>query len=91
MLVLGDELAGMASRIAAGMAVDEDALGVEVVRRSAKTGSYLGDEHTLQHVRTEMWLPTLFRRTSLSSWSESGSEAIGERIRKKLMGLLNEG
>ncbi len=91
MLVLSDELAGMACQIAAGTVVNEDTLAVDVTRRAAKTGSYLSDAHTLQHVRTEMWIPSLFQRTSLHSWHESGAKTMGERIREKLMALLDEG
>ena len=88
MLVLSDELAGMACRIAAGTTVSEDTLGGDVIRRAAKTGSYLSDEHTVKHVRTEMWLPALFQRTSLDSWRESGSKQIRQRIREKLTDVL---
>jgi len=90
MLVLCDELAGMSCRIAAGTTVTEGTLGVDVIRRAAKTGSYLSDEHTLKHVRTEMWLPALFQRASWESWRESGSKKMCERIREKLMALLGE-
>lgn len=90
MLVLSDELAGMACRIAVGTTVNEDTLGVDVIRRAAKTGLYLHDEHTVKHVRTEMWLPALFQRTSLYSWRKSESKKMGERIREKLMVLLDE-
>ncbi len=91
MLVLSDELAGMACQIAAGSVVNADTLAVDVTRRAAKTGSYLSDAHTLKHVRTEMWIPSLFQRTSLHSWHESGAKTMGARIREKLRALLNEG
>jgi trimethylamine--corrinoid protein Co-methyltransferase len=87
MLVLCDELAGMVRRIAAGTVVNEETLAVDVTRRAANRNSYLSDEHTLKHVRTEMWIPALFQRINLSSWHKIGSKAVGERIREKLMTL----
>ncbi len=89
MLVLCDELAGMAKTFAAGIEVNEDTLAVEVTRRAYRDHSFLVDEHTLSHVRTAMWMPTLFRRVSLEEWSNSGTEEMQKRVREKLMDLLN--
>ena len=90
MLVLCEELAGMACRIAAGTKVNEDTLAFDAIRRSAKTSHYLTDEHTLHHVRDEMWMPSVFRRITLDRWVESGSKTARERIREKLRSLLDE-
>ncbi|TET80416.1 MAG: hypothetical protein E3J37_11375 [Anaerolineales bacterium] len=89
MLVLGDELAGMARRLTDGIVVDEETLGVEVTRRAYKDHSFLTDKHTLSHVRAAMWAPSLFQRTSLKEWGSSGSKTVQERIREKLMDLLH--
>ncbi len=88
MLVLCDELAGMAKSFAAGIQVNEDTLALDVTRRACKDRSFLMDKHTLSHVRTAMWGPTLFRRVSLEEWGSSGSEKMQKRVREKLMDLL---
>jgi trimethylamine--corrinoid protein Co-methyltransferase len=89
MLVLCDELAGMASRIAAGMTVNEETLAFEVIKRAGKTGSFISEDHTLTHTRTEMWHPSLFQRTTLPQWVESGANSIHKRINEKLKNLLD--
>lgn len=88
MLVLCDELAGMAKSFAAGIQVDEDTLALDATRRAYRDHSFLMDEHTLSHVRTAMWGPTLFRLVSLEDWRSSGSEKMQERVRERLMDLL---
>jgi trimethylamine---corrinoid protein Co-methyltransferase len=88
MLVLCDELAGIARRVAAGVPIDEDTLAVDVVKRASKTGSFLQDDHTLDHVRAETWVPSIFCKTDLSSWCSSGSKIMTEVIREKLNTLL---
>ena len=90
MLVLCDELAGMASRIAAGMRVDEEHLAFDVIKKAGKTGSFMAEEHTLNHVRNEMWIPSLIQRIASPKWIESGSKPMQERIREKLKNLLDE-
>jgi len=90
MLVLCDELAGMASRIAAGIIVDEEHLAFDVIKKAGKTGSFIVEDHTLNHVRTEMWIPSLIQRMTLTKWTDSGTKSMQERIRDKLKILLNE-
>ncbi len=89
MLVLADELAGGVKRLAAGIQVSDESLGVEVTRRAAKDHSFIMDEHTIQHMSRAMWEPKLFRRTSLESWAGSGSAPLQKRIREKLGDLLD--
>ena len=88
MLVLCDELAGMASRIAAGIMVNDEALAFDVINRAGKTGSFIAEDHTLAHARTEMWVPSLFQRITLPQWAESGAIPMAQRIKEKLRELL---
>lgn len=88
MLVLSDELAGGVRRMAAGIQVSDESLGVEVTRRAAKDHSFIMDEHTIAHMSQAMWEPKLFRRTSLEGWADSGSAPLQRRIREKLEDLL---
>ena len=90
MLILCDELAGAARRVAAGVSVNQDTLALDVVERGAKSGSYLQDDHTLNHVRTESWTPSLFGQTDLDTWRESDASEIRVRIHEKLRELLDE-
>jgi len=88
MLVLCDELAGMARRFAAGIAVEEETLAVEVTRRAYKDRSFLMDEHTFKHMRTAIRKPSLFKRTSMEEWKGSGTDSVQKRTRERLMDLL---
>lgn len=88
MLVLCDELAGLAKRFAAGVRVDEETLGWEVIRRSYRDHSFLSDKHTVDHVRTAMWYPALCQRGPVEEWMAAGSVGMGERVREKLGSLL---
>jgi trimethylamine--corrinoid protein Co-methyltransferase len=88
MLVLDDELAGGVRRMAAGIEVSEESMGLEVTRRAAKDHSFIMDEHTIRHMSRAMWEPKLLRRTSLEGWAGSGSAPLQKRIREKLEELL---
>ncbi len=88
MLVLCDELAGMVNKFAAGVAVDEDAIALEVIKRAAADNAFLTDPHTYARYETEMWIPGLFERSDVSLWLESGSTPMRQRIKDKLHELL---
>ncbi len=88
MLVLADELAGMASRFAAGIQVDEASLAVDVVARAAGDNSFLTDEHTHGRYLNEMWLPSLFGRSDVDMWHEAGAETLQDRLRARLDDIL---
>lgn len=88
MLVLSDEIAQMADRLIRGVKVDEDTLAIDVIKRAHESTSFLADLHTLEHVRTEMWLPAFFQRTSLDAWQESSDKHVGARIKERLNRLL---
>ena len=88
MLVLCDELAGMACKLAGGIAVDEASLAVDVVKRAAAENAFLSDSHTYDRYLNEMWMPGLFERSDISIWLESGSTPMRARIKEKLQDLL---
>jgi trimethylamine--corrinoid protein Co-methyltransferase len=90
MLILGEELGGMAIRIASGVEVDQEAIALDVIKRSAKTKSFLADDHTLRHVRSAVWVPSLWDRMDLTSWLDTGAPSIQSRIHEKLKEILDE-
>jgi trimethylamine--corrinoid protein Co-methyltransferase len=88
MLVLCDELAGSARRLAAGLEVSEGRLAVPVSARATPDNSFLTDEHTLEHMRTAVWSSALFRRANLEDWQREGSLSLQDRLRARLRELL---
>ena len=88
MLVLCDELAGMARRFAAGITVNEETLAVDVTRRAYRDRSFLTDEHTLKHMRCAIRKSSLFKRTSMEEWQGPGTDSVQKRTRERLMDLL---
>jgi trimethylamine--corrinoid protein Co-methyltransferase len=88
MLVLCDELAGSARRLAAGLEVSEENLAVEVSVRASRGNDFLVDEHTLAHMRTALWAPGLFERLGVEAWQSRGSPSLQSRLRERLRDLL---
>jgi trimethylamine--corrinoid protein Co-methyltransferase len=84
MLVLGDENIGMTKRFLRGIEVSPETLAREVIARVGPGGHYLGEEHTYNHFRQELWMPSLMTRQDYTMWQEEGGKDINQRIKDKL-------
>jgi trimethylamine--corrinoid protein Co-methyltransferase len=80
LLVLDDELAGMVLRALEGITVNEDTIGLEVIKKiatSTKKGvTFLGEKHTREYMRKELYIPKLVNRYRRSTWRKKGSKDI---------------
>ncbi len=88
MLVMSNEVIGMVKHILRGIRVDDDHLAAHVIDRVGPGGHYLGDDHTLKHFKTEFWYPTLLDRTRWDDWQAAGSRSLGERVREKVLDII---
>ena len=62
MLVMTNEIAGMAKRFLRGIPVNEETLAEEVIHQVGPGGYYLTEDHTVKHFRQEHWRPSLMDR-----------------------------
>lgn len=73
-LILGDDLIGQAQRCVRGIEVNDDTIGLEVMRATCLGGPmhYLGHEQTLGLMQTEYLYPKTANRLSPKEWQEYG-------------------
>ena len=88
MLVMSNEVIGMAKHILGGVTVTPETLAVDVIERVGPGGHYLTQEHTRKHFRTELWFPTLMDRQQRRSWEAGGRKTMAERVRAKVVDIL---
>ena len=89
MLVMSDEVISAAKHILGGVTVTPETLAVDVIDRVGPGGHYMAQEHTRQHFRSEMWFPTLMDRQMRRVWEASGQLTMGDRIRAKVLSILD--
>lgn len=89
MLVMCDELIGMAKRFIQGIRVDEETLAVPVTQHVGAGGHYLGESHTLQHLRKEFWFPQLMNRQRYDDWTMGGKLTLGDKAHSKALKILS--
>jgi trimethylamine--corrinoid protein Co-methyltransferase len=88
MLVMSDEVIGMAKHILGGVTVTPETLAVDVIERVGPGGHYLTQEHTRQHFNREFWFPTLIDRRQRGGWEADGGKTMAERVRAKVLDIL---
>ena len=88
-LVVDNEIISYIKRLLKGFCVDEDTLALEVIKRIGIGGNFLTDEHTLTHLREEIWVPQLLNRDNWDQWWSLGYNSLSEIAWEKKNYLLS--
>jgi trimethylamine--corrinoid protein Co-methyltransferase len=89
MLVLGDEVIGMAKRFIRGIEVTKETLARAVIQNVGPGGHFLLEDHTYNHFKNELWMPSLLTRQHYVTWQSGGSKDMSARIREKVKDILD--
>jgi len=87
MLVHMDEVVGTVKRFMEGVEVSDETLALDVIDRVGPGGHFMGEMHTLRHMR-ENWYPTLYDRRNRAGWEEGGRLTLGDRARARVQEIL---
>jgi trimethylamine--corrinoid protein Co-methyltransferase len=89
MLVLGNEVVGMAKHFIRGIEVNSETLARDVIQKVGPGGNFLQEEHTFRHFRNELWIPTLLSRQPYGVWQQEGAKDMGVRVNEKVKEILD--
>jgi trimethylamine--corrinoid protein Co-methyltransferase len=88
MLVMGNEVIGMAKRFIEGIQVDPETLARDVIEKVGPGGHYLQEKHTVRHMRNELWMPSLLTRQHRDVWQTEGAKDMAQRVGERVQGLV---
>jgi trimethylamine--corrinoid protein Co-methyltransferase len=88
MLVLGDEVIGMTKRFIRGIDVSAETLARGVIEKVGPGGHFLQEDHTYEHFRKELWIPSLLARQPYDLWSQAGSKDMSQRVAERVRDIL---
>ncbi len=86
--VIDNEMLGMVARVLEGIRVTPDTLSFDQIKEVGPRGNFMGLHHTLNHIRSEHYLPRLFDRTTYDTWEAAGAKDIREVAREKVRQIL---
>ena len=78
-LVIDNEWLGYLNYLISGFDVTEETIGFDVIREVGIAGNFLGEEHTVEHMRGSWWMSEIFGRCGWDSWRQGGGRTILER------------
>jgi trimethylamine--corrinoid protein Co-methyltransferase len=87
-LVLGNENIGMAKRFIRGIAVNHETLARELIEKVGPGGHFLEEDHTYDHFKNELWMPSLMTRMAYEDWQSQGAKDMAARIQEKLEDIV---
>jgi trimethylamine--corrinoid protein Co-methyltransferase len=80
-LVIDNEIAGSVRHMLKGFEVTPETLAVDVIKEIGPNGSFLQHEHTLRHLRNEIFPSNLFERLNWSAAHGQPVRGIEERAK----------
>jgi trimethylamine--corrinoid protein Co-methyltransferase len=92
LLLIDDDLVGMVKRALEGIEVNKETIALDTIEKVAtsdkKGASFLGELHTIKHMKKELYMPDLMDRKRRSTWWKKGGKNIIDRAREKVEEVL---
>ena len=89
-LVIDSEMSRIIGRMAQGIEVNDDTLALDVIEKVGIGKDYLGQRHTMEHFRTEHFIPIVTDRSSYDTWKAKGSKTMLDRAGDEVRRIFKE-
>jgi trimethylamine--corrinoid protein Co-methyltransferase len=87
-LVIDDEIAAMVKRIVNGVSLEDELMGVDLIKKVGIGNNFLSQKHTLKHLETEQVRATIIDRRMRGAWEKKGSKSLIQTATQKAAELL---
>jgi trimethylamine--corrinoid protein Co-methyltransferase len=89
-LVIDNEIAGAVRHMLQGFEVTPETLAVDVIKQVGPNGTFLDHEHTLRHLRKELFPSKMFDRLNWAAALDQPVRGIEERAKLIAADLMNK-
>jgi len=89
-LVIDDEMSRIIGRMAQGIEVNDETLALDVIHKVGIAKDYLSQRHTLEHYKTEHFMPIVTDRSSFDTWMAKGSKSLLTRAQEEVQRIFKE-
>ena len=87
-LVIDNEIAAMVKRVVNGVSLDDELMGVELIKKVGIGNNFLTQRHTLNNIETEQVQATIIDRRMRGAWERKGSKSLIQSANQKAAELL---
>jgi len=88
--IIDEEIIRFTSRFVRGFEVSDDLLGLDVIKKVGPGGCFLGEAHTREHFKNELFDTLLFSKEGYAQWERQGAYSVNERAMKEVERRLSE-
>lgn len=88
LLVIANDIIGMARRMTRGIEVNEETLALDIIDKVGPGGHFLSEDHTFRHFKTESWFPSIINRQRYEMWEASGSKTLTQVANEKSRDII---
>ncbi len=89
MILLSNELIGMANQLIKGIEVSDETLMLDELDQIGPGGDFLSTDTTLARFR-DFWYPSLLSRSIRSEWEAAGATTLGQRLTERVLEIIEE-
>jgi trimethylamine--corrinoid protein Co-methyltransferase len=87
-LVIDDEIAAMVKRIVKGVSLEDELMGVDLIKKVGIGNNFLTQRHTLKYLETEQVQASIIDRRMRGAWEKKGSRSLIQSANQKAAELL---
>lgn len=87
-LVMNAEIISYVKRMLRGFDLDDEHIGLDVIRQVGPQGDFITTEHTMNFFKQEHWQPDLCNRMPLENWITGGKQTFGQKAIRKAKEIL---
>jgi trimethylamine--corrinoid protein Co-methyltransferase len=88
--VIDNEIIGMIHRALAGIEVNDDTLGFDVIQKVGPGGNYVIEDHTMDHMMDEFFYPDLAVRSNYDVWESKDRPTMLTRANDLVEQILED-
>lgn len=87
-IVMCDEIISYVKRLLRGFKITDETLALDLIKKVGPGGEFLGERHTLNHFRKELWRPQFTNRKDPEAWKKEGSLTFEQKLISKAKNIL---
>ena len=87
-LVIDDEIAAMVKRIVRGVSLEDELMGVDLIKKVGIGNNFLTQRHTLNNIPKEQVQATIIDRRMRGAWEKRGSKSLIQSANQRAEELL---
>jgi len=86
--IIDDDVAKTLGRIVEGFSVNDETIGLDLIKKVGSNGTFLNTRQTRTMWKTEDYVPKIFDKTSYQEWVNSGKKTVIDKAKARYEEIL---